>query len=187
MIAFLRGINVGGASVIKMDRLISIFESAGYHNVKSFLASGNLIFELPETEEEQPATVEMRIEDLLKTNLNKSIVVFVRSIPDLQSLLERIPPDHQSATSCQIAFLKQPLSSPLRHKLSSTIASKQAESKETCTDTVEAFEDRPEMVWVSDVKQSESPLFKVGFEKVLGVEMSLRNVNTVRRIVDKFV
>ena len=43
-IAFLRAINVGGHTV-KMDRLREIFETMGFSNVETFIASGNVIFE----------------------------------------------------------------------------------------------------------------------------------------------
>lgn len=43
-IAFLRAINVGGHNV-KMDELKKYFESLGFSNVETFIASGNVIFE----------------------------------------------------------------------------------------------------------------------------------------------
>jgi uncharacterized protein (DUF1697 family) len=43
--AFLRAINVGGGHVVKMDRLRQLFESLGFSNVETFIASGNVIFE----------------------------------------------------------------------------------------------------------------------------------------------
>lgn len=42
--AFLRAINVGG-HVVKMDRLRELFESLGFSNIETFIASGNVIFE----------------------------------------------------------------------------------------------------------------------------------------------
>ena len=46
--AFLRGINVGGHTIIKMGELRKVFESLGFWNVKTVLASGNVLFEAPE-------------------------------------------------------------------------------------------------------------------------------------------
>lgn len=43
-IALLRGINVGGKNKIKMADLKSSFESLGYHNVRTYINSGNVIF-----------------------------------------------------------------------------------------------------------------------------------------------
>ncbi len=44
-IAFLRGINVGGNNLIKMSDLKKKFEDLGFQNVKTVIASGNVIFE----------------------------------------------------------------------------------------------------------------------------------------------
>ncbi|KAG6598108.1 DUF1697 domain-containing protein [Phytophthora cinnamomi] len=43
-----------------------------------------------------------------------------------------------------------------------------------------------EFVWYSVTKMSESPLFKVAFDKKLGVPVTVRTVNTLRRIAKKF-
>ncbi len=48
-VAFLRGINVGGHQPVKMEELKKAFESMGFQNVKTLLASGNVLFETPET------------------------------------------------------------------------------------------------------------------------------------------
>ena len=43
-VAFLRGINVGRHKRIKMADLKRAFEAAGFHNVATYIASGNVIF-----------------------------------------------------------------------------------------------------------------------------------------------
>ena len=43
-IVFLRAVNVGGR-IVKMDRLKKIFEELKLKNVKTFIQSGNIIFE----------------------------------------------------------------------------------------------------------------------------------------------
>jgi uncharacterized protein (DUF1697 family) len=42
--ALLRGINVGGKNKIEMKRLKQTFERLGFSVVKTFIASGNVIF-----------------------------------------------------------------------------------------------------------------------------------------------
>jgi len=46
-VAFLRAINVGGRAVVKMSALKTAFERAGCRNVRTFIASGNVLFEAP--------------------------------------------------------------------------------------------------------------------------------------------
>jgi uncharacterized protein (DUF1697 family) len=46
-VAFLRAVNVGGR-IVKMERLRKIFEELKFKNVKTFIQSGNVIFETGE-------------------------------------------------------------------------------------------------------------------------------------------
>ena len=48
-VAFLRGINVGGKKLIKMEDLSRVFVSLGFKNVRTFIQSGNVIFDAAET------------------------------------------------------------------------------------------------------------------------------------------
>jgi uncharacterized protein (DUF1697 family) len=44
-IALLRGINVGGHKIIPMAKLKTIFESAKFKNVVTYIQSGNVLFD----------------------------------------------------------------------------------------------------------------------------------------------
>ena len=44
-VALLRGVNVGGNKMVKMDALRATFEKLGYTNVRTVLQSGNVIFD----------------------------------------------------------------------------------------------------------------------------------------------
>ncbi len=44
-VAFFRGINVGGKHVLPMKQLAAIFEKAGCRDVRTFIQSGNVVFE----------------------------------------------------------------------------------------------------------------------------------------------
>ena len=50
-VALLRGINVTGKNMIKMEMLRSTFESLGFKNVVSYINSGNLAFDCSKTAE----------------------------------------------------------------------------------------------------------------------------------------
>ena len=47
-VALLRGINVGGRKLIKMDELIRVFARSGFKNVRTFIQSGSVTFEAAE-------------------------------------------------------------------------------------------------------------------------------------------
>jgi uncharacterized protein (DUF1697 family) len=44
-ISILRGINVSGHKMIKMDDLSKLYESLGFENIKSYIQSGNVVFQ----------------------------------------------------------------------------------------------------------------------------------------------
>lgn len=48
-IALLRGINVSGHKIIKMAELKKMFENLGFQNVKTYIQSGNVVFQTNET------------------------------------------------------------------------------------------------------------------------------------------
>jgi len=59
VVAFLRGINVGG-HIVKKERLQGVFEALGFRDVMTFKQSGNVIFE---TEAKDMEKVRARIEE----------------------------------------------------------------------------------------------------------------------------
>lgn len=71
--AFLRGINVGGKKVIKMEDLSRILSSLGFKNVKTTIQSGNVIFETSET---NSAVLTKKIEKKLQKSLRYEVSVF---------------------------------------------------------------------------------------------------------------
>ena len=81
--AFLRGINVGGNTLIKMEDLRKAFESYGYRDVKTVLASGNVLFSAPK---ENTTSLSKNIASRLKETFQHDILVIVRSIDELRGL-----------------------------------------------------------------------------------------------------
>lgn len=86
-VAFLRGINVGGV-IVKMDKLKKTFESLGFAEVKTLLASGNVLFTAPSTSE---STLVNKIEKKLAADFGREIGVLVRKIEELRRLAEAAP------------------------------------------------------------------------------------------------
>src|SRR5512141_1995213 len=86
-VAFLRAINVGSHTV-KMDQLRSLFEALKFANVETFIASGNVIFDVKTTNTQ---SLERKIEKHLEQSLGYEVVTFVRSIPELQEIANYRP------------------------------------------------------------------------------------------------
>jgi len=86
-VAFLRGINVGGNKLIKMDALAAAFTSAGFRNVKTYIASGNVIFD----SRAKADTLAKKIERKLLQTFGHQIAVMVFPLTDLEALAKHSP------------------------------------------------------------------------------------------------
>ncbi len=87
-IAFLRGINVGGTKIIKMDELKNIFESLGFKNVTTYIQSGNVRFE---TSTKSIKTLTSKIETSLHKALGYEVAVFLRTQEEMRALVKLDP------------------------------------------------------------------------------------------------
>jgi len=87
-VAFLRAINVGGKRMIKMEALRRDFESAGYQNVRTFIASGNVIFDATETD---PDSLARKIEKKLLKAFGHDVTVMVLTLSELQRAVKSNP------------------------------------------------------------------------------------------------
>lgn len=85
--AFLRGINVGGR-VVKMDALTEMFLSLKLKNVKTFIQSGNVIFESPEKNVRAQAE---KIEKKLLKELGYEVPALLRTHEELEALIQQDP------------------------------------------------------------------------------------------------
>jgi len=108
-IALLRGINVGGNTMIKMDELRKAFEALGFERVVSYINSGNLAFDARKTSE---ANLVKKIEDLVEEMIGKRVQVMVREQQDIEQVVANNPFDgkYQSHKEMHVLFLKSELS-----------------------------------------------------------------------------
>ncbi len=94
-VALLRGINVGGKNMIKMETLRSLVTSLGFENVKSYINSGNLIFDFrsPRVGKgvSHDAALAAKIHDAIKTEFGLDISVMVRSMAEIGDLIKNNP------------------------------------------------------------------------------------------------
>lgn len=86
-IAFLRGINIGGRKVF-MEDLQKTFEDLGFSDIKTLIASGNVVFATPETNEK---VLQQKIEELLEKTFGFTIPVILRRKDEIEKLIEENP------------------------------------------------------------------------------------------------
>ncbi len=87
MVALLRGVNVGGQKVPMAD-LKAIVEDCGYHEARTLLNSGNVVFRAPRI---TTATAASRIRAGLVKRLGVDTPVMVRTRDELARVLELNP------------------------------------------------------------------------------------------------
>lgn len=86
-VALLRGINVGGNKVIKMADLAKAFTSLGFANVRTLLASGNVVFEASNAKAAASPVIEAKLEQAF----GKKIGVIVRSGQEIRAMVASDP------------------------------------------------------------------------------------------------
>src|SRR2546421_377822 len=87
-VAFLRGINVGGKTLVPMAGLKKIFETLGFTEVRTLLISGNVIFQSRETD---AATLDHKIAEAIEKAFKRRFDVITWPMADLEKLRIRNP------------------------------------------------------------------------------------------------
>src|SRR2546428_8366057 len=95
-VAFLRGINVGGKKLIKMEELSRAFGSLGFKHVRTFIASGNVLFEAAETDADVLAR---KIEKKVLKSFDEHVTVILQTVAELEKIVRRNPFRSEEHTS----------------------------------------------------------------------------------------
>jgi uncharacterized protein (DUF1697 family) len=83
-VALLRGINVTGKNMIRMETLRATFEALGFEDVKSYINSGNLVFKTVRTDD---AKLAKKIHDAIQRDFGFDISVMVRPITEVREIV----------------------------------------------------------------------------------------------------
>ncbi|MDR1990752.1 MAG: DUF1697 domain-containing protein, partial [Acidobacteriaceae bacterium] len=86
-VALLRAVNVGGTGKLPMADLKAMCITLGFTNVKTYIASGNIVFTSRKTE----AAVKAALEAALHTYAGKPVGVIVRTANEMTTVLEKNP------------------------------------------------------------------------------------------------
>ena len=172
--AFLRAVNVGGHTV-KMEDLRRLFESFGFAEVETFIASGNVIFQSMEND---TVAMESKIASGLQAALGYQVAAFIRSDAELARIaaypaFPRAELDRAAAFN--IAFLSSPIDAEAGRKLA------------RLTSGIDSFVAHArEVYWLCQKKQSESTFSNAVLERTLGVRSTLRGMPTLQKLVERY-
>jgi uncharacterized protein (DUF1697 family) len=87
-VAMLRGINVGGSKPVKMEALRASFEALGFKNVRTYVQSGNVVFE---AKERAAAPLVPKLVAQIKRDFGFDVPVLVLAAAELARLVDENP------------------------------------------------------------------------------------------------
>ncbi len=108
-LGFLRGINVGGNIIVPMKDLASLCTKAGLKNVRTYINSGNILFESTETE----AKLETLLEKTLLKKFGKDIKVVIREVKELEKIVKKNPFSKSNPSQVIVLLMKTVVSKSL--------------------------------------------------------------------------
>lgn len=171
--AFLRGVNVGGHHIVKMEELRRIFAALdAVENVKTYIQSGNVIFETSAATDS--AALAEKIEQELGAALGFEVKTMLRTFAELEEIAAANPfKEPEAGAKTYVCFLS---------------AAPDAEAKNSLlalANDFEAFRFRSrEMYCLIRPGKPGKELFSNNFiEKRLKVAATTRNTATVDKIL----
>jgi uncharacterized protein (DUF1697 family) len=102
-IALLRAVNVGGTGKLPMTELKAMCEEAGFQSVRTYIASGNVVFQSKKTE----AQVKAALEKALAAYAGKPVGVLVRTAAEMAEILAKNPFAEFPGNRCVAIFLDE--------------------------------------------------------------------------------
>lgn len=168
-VALLRGINVGGNAKVSMQALRQMAEEAGLQNVRTYINSGNLLFESSLKKSDVTST----LQKALHKTFGWEIALILYTSEEIAAIAKALPQNWSNDTSmkCDVLFLSDEINneetlSMLRVK----------EGIDTAQFTPGAI------LWAIDRKNAT----KSGLYKIVGTplykKMTVRNCNTLRKL-----
>ena len=86
-VALLRAVNVGGAGKLPMTELKAMCRAAGFADVETYVASGNVVF----TSDGRPCEVKLALAARVQAFFGKPVGVLMRTAAEMQAVLEANP------------------------------------------------------------------------------------------------
>jgi uncharacterized protein (DUF1697 family) len=164
-VAFLRGVMPTNA---KMPELKRAFELAGFEDVKTVLASGNVVFSAPAATE---AALERKCEAAMQKHLGRTFFTIVRPVEALRALLASDPYKSfrlKPGSKRVVTFLRA------RPKRAPKLPVEEDDARILCLKGREAF--------TVYTRTPRGPVFMKLIERTLGTDVTTRTLETVAKV-----
>jgi uncharacterized protein (DUF1697 family) len=113
-IALLRAVNVGGTGKLPMTDLKTMCEAAGFKSVRTYIASGNVVFQSAKSESQVKAVLDVA----LAAYFGKPVGVLVRTVAEMVAVMVGNPFAEMPGNRCVAIFLDEPPPADALHAVS---------------------------------------------------------------------
>jgi uncharacterized protein (DUF1697 family) len=100
-VALLRAVNVGGTGKLAMSELRDLCERCGFGRVRTYIASGNVVFEADGDE----AEIQAKLQTALETHIGKPLGVIIRTAAEMAAALAFNPYPTRPSNLVHVIFL----------------------------------------------------------------------------------
>jgi uncharacterized protein (DUF1697 family) len=172
--AFLRGINVGGHKIIKMKDLAEALSGAGYKNVRTYIQSGNVIFE---SSKKNNKVIEKDLSKLIMKSFGHEVDIMVRTQKEVEDVIKKAPfKKKDSDKKLYVTFLQDKLTAE---------NTKLLKSLNNAAETFHII--GKEIYTVRDPEVQYDKTTLGSFDKKLKVPTTTRNWNVINKITELMV
>lgn len=172
-IAILRGINVSGQKMIKMEALRKHLEALDFKNITTYIQSGNIIFQC---EKSDPNDLTKKIENKILNEYGFEVPTIIRSAEYFKRISKKNPflkTQNENVDRLYVTFLAEIPDITLKNDVSKI------------TFPGEEFEISNDVIYLfCSVGYGNAKLNNNFFEKKLKVSATTRNWNTVLKLVE---
>jgi len=168
-IAFLRGINVGNIR-IKMTDLKAAFEKLGFQEVKTYLQTGNVVFESPKALKE----LKPMLEKALSETFQYQAYVLLYPYDDLPDIIAQYPMARDEAHHAYAIFIDNPAVFEELQVIAATLGEESAN----------IMAGNNVIYWKVPIGQStDTPFSKASAKAKYKSCVTVRNLNTLEKMV----
>ena len=172
-IALLRGFNVSGQKIIKMEQLRAVLSELGFENVRTYIQSGNIVFN---SNVHDIKDLEHKIQQAIQTHFGFEVPVRITTLDELETIVSLNPFAAKTtieSTQPYVAFLSK---TPLEEN------GKKLQAIDFSQDEF-SIRDRIVYLWYAE-SAGKTKLTNVVLENKLQVVTTSRNWKTIQKLID---
>lgn len=169
----LRGINVGGQKKIRMADLRGLYESLGFEKVRSYIQSGNVVFETAIKDAEE---ISEKLELEIRKVYGFDVSVILRSVLEMKKIVGGNPflkGEGIDLSKLHIVFLKEKAGKIPKGDIDKVKGTGEEVAKSRC-----------EIYLFLPNGYGRSKLNNNFFEKKLGIPATTRNMKTAKKLLE---